>query len=265
VFFSNRTEGNLPQSIKGGAYWRTEEEPAESSYVIWDKALKKWRTIEYINGEWYHTYWSEAVKQYSVAPEDRIDQPHWEQLGTATRPYETRETKPKESPEEESPKEHKTVSDPDEPVPMVEATEEVEQLAGQFHFTDLQPSPHEESAKVFGLEEAHRIYQEMATAATMITPPQHITVQAAPPSPPPQAPPQQPPPQQPPPQQPVPGGGGGAPPPGGGGGGGGPPPPGPPGGPPAGGAQHVLPVGAPIQGGQGGNGGLQGQPPKMFT
>ena len=261
VFFNNRTKGDLPQTIKGGAFWDELGEPAESSYVIWSNILKKWRTIEYINGEWYYTHLSEALRQYNVAPEDRISQPHWDQLGTATRPYETRGEKTKESPEEESPKEQKTVSDPDEPVATVEAAEEVEQLAGQFHTTDLQPSPHEESVRILGYETAHRIYQEMATAATTMTAPQNITIQAAPPLPPPQAPPQQPP-QQPPPQQPPPqqpGGGGGAPPPGGGGGGGAPPPAGPP----AGGAQHVLPVGAPGHGG--GNGGLQGQPPKMFT
>jgi hypothetical protein len=209
-----------------------------------------WKTIEYINGSWYRIYWNTFDGKYSVATEDRIESPHLFGLGTATLPYETREEKPKESPEEESPKEHKTVSDPDELLPTVEASRTVEHLAGQLHQTDLEPSPFEDATRTFGLEGAHRIYLEMATAATTITAPQQITAQAAPPLPQPpqqQQQPQQPQQQQQPPLQ-QPGGGGGG---------------GPPGGqPPAGGPQHVLPVGAPPHGA---NRGLQGQPSKTFT
>jgi hypothetical protein len=142
-----------------------------------------WKNIEYINGSWYRIYWNTFDGKYSVASEDRIESPHLFSLGTAILPYETREEKPKESPKEESPKEHKTVSDLDEPIPTVEASRMVEYLAGQFHQTDLEPSPFEDATRTFGLERTHQIYLEMAMAATTITAPQQITTQAAPPLP----------------------------------------------------------------------------------
>jgi hypothetical protein len=224
IYLNNRTKDNLPTEIKGKVTWLVWEETLENpqnSYTFWDQEEGAWKSIEYINRSWYRTYWNTFQGKYNATSEDRIDQLHLLGLGTAILPYETREEKPKESPEEESPQEPKTVSNPDKPTATLEATLEVEHLAGQFHTASLEPSPHDEFAHVWGYKIARQVYQEMATAATTITAPQQITAQAAPPllpAPPPQQP-QQPPLVQQPPQQPAPGGGGGAPPSGGGGGG----------------------------------------------
>jgi len=235
--------------------WHEGDSAPEGTYRV--KVNNVWYNIEYINDEWYYTYWTDSKGRYLVNRDDLIKQAHYFGLGTKNLPYATREDQPQESPEEESPQTTKR-SEEDEPLTTQEQQTEVGRLAYQFHETNLEQSPLEDTAKIHGYRAVHQIYQDMATAATTITEQQQQPIQwmyqAAPP--PQQTPPQQLTPQQPP-QQPAggpPGGAGGPP------GGGGPPP--------GGGPQQILPV-PPQQPQQqqprGSNGGLQGKEPELYT
>src|ERR1700747_964331 len=139
--------------------------------------------VEYVNHRWYFVYWNEARESFQIYPDDVIENPHLFKLGTEALPYETREEK--QSPEEESPQDKKTTaSDPDEPIPGPETRGEISQLAQQLHKVGLEPGPFEDTTQALGFEVAHRIYQEMATAATTMTALPQITAQAAPQQPP---------------------------------------------------------------------------------
>src|SRR5712671_3850103 len=102
VYFDNRASDDLPTDIKEtGAVWHKEESAPEGTYKI--KVNDLWYNVEYINDEWYYTYWSMRRGQYAVIGSDLIKQPHYYGLGTKSLPYTTREDKPQESPKEESP------------------------------------------------------------------------------------------------------------------------------------------------------------------
>ena len=269
MWFRNRQTADLPGYITGTAgVWQEFNDTRKNCY-IYAEGTTFW-TIEYLNEEWYYITWDDVKEAYFVARDDKVKQPFLIGLGTRAAPYHIRGGEPKDSPEEESPQEQRTRSDPDETLQSPEAQEEVGALAEQFKATDLEPSPLEVTARIFGDERAHQIYTEMsASLATTITHPplQQVIMHPQPPQQPAQ-PPQQPvqppqppaqPPQQPvqPPQPPAVGGGGG---PGGGGPGGGGPGPGGPAAPP------ILPIPPPLPGAPAANGGtLQGQPPSIFS
>ena len=60
-------------------------------------------------------------------------------------------------------------SEENKPVTTQEQQTEVGQLAYQFHNTNLEQSPLEDTAKIHGYWAMHQIYQEMATAAMTMT------------------------------------------------------------------------------------------------
>jgi len=193
-------------------------------------------SIEFINENWYFTYWVEDKNYYAVSLEDIITNPNNFGLGTTAAPFAVRgapETEPEEV--EAKPLFDDPPDDPD--ITVTEDPPDVKELT-----LKLEGATIEESRKTT-LAEWNRIDNQVAEAMATIAmtttasgsgtqvqqpfAPPRTPIQPQPPQPP-----QQPP--APPPAPPV-GAGGGGPPGGGpppGGGGGGPPPP-PGGGPPA--------------------------------
>ena len=65
VYFDNRASDDLPLNIKGvGAVWHKGDSAPEGTYKV--KVNDVWYNIEYINDEWYYTYWTDSKGRYSV-------------------------------------------------------------------------------------------------------------------------------------------------------------------------------------------------------
>jgi hypothetical protein len=67
--FRNREEDNLPQELKGISFWTIKQDFTQSSYTILGPG-GVWVPVEYINNQWYYTYWDTKEKAFWTTKED---------------------------------------------------------------------------------------------------------------------------------------------------------------------------------------------------
>jgi hypothetical protein len=94
--FQNRGEDNLPLELKGIALWSIRQNFTQSSYTILGPG-GVWVPVEYINNQWYYTYWSPEEGTFWMTKSDLIEDPNRQGLGTLAEP-----TRPKR-PEKRTP------------------------------------------------------------------------------------------------------------------------------------------------------------------
>jgi hypothetical protein len=57
--------------------------------------------VEYINNQWYYTYWSPEERTFWTTKKDLIEDPNKQGLGTLAEPYQTEEARKRDTSSEE--------------------------------------------------------------------------------------------------------------------------------------------------------------------
>jgi hypothetical protein len=98
--FQNRGEDNLPLELRGIAFWLIRQNFAQSSYTILGPG-GVWVPVEYINNQWYYTYWSPEEGTFWTTKSNLIMNPNKQGLGTLAKPHQTEEARKKDTSSEE--------------------------------------------------------------------------------------------------------------------------------------------------------------------
>jgi hypothetical protein len=98
--FQNRREDNLPIELRGVALWTIRQNFAQSSYTILGPG-GVWVPVEYINNQWYYTYWSQDNEVFWTNKTELIKDLNRCGLGTLAEPYQTQQEKRKDTSSDE--------------------------------------------------------------------------------------------------------------------------------------------------------------------
>jgi hypothetical protein len=96
VDFQNRRADNLPLELKGITLWSIRQDFIQSSYTILGIG-GVWVPVEYINNQWYYTYWSPEERTFWTTKKDLVENLNKQGLGTLAKPYQSKEAKRKDT------------------------------------------------------------------------------------------------------------------------------------------------------------------------